>query len=118
MGIFDDNTIEHKCEECDEKAFWAVMDTIEADVSFLCDKHYNKRCEDKDYDNTHYPIAMWVYEKFKIQEVFDKPAGDLTDFLWLVDDLEEQKKEAIEAEDFESAGRIDKVLKKYYKEIG
>ena len=105
-----------KCEDCNEEPFWAVMDTMKADISYLCDNHYNKRCENKDYDNTHYPIAMWVFEQFGLKKVFDAPV-DLKDMMPFVADVEMDRYDAEEAGDAEAVARIDSVLNRYYDEM-
>lgn len=95
---------------------WAVMDTMTGNVEFLSDDDYHKKCADKNYDNTHYPISKIVYEDYGVNEVFKKKP-DISGLIPLVEKMEKELETAVEKEDYETAEEIKEVLNRWYNEL-
>ena len=95
---------------------WAVMDTMTGELEFLTDEDYNSKCADEHYNNTHFSISRLVYEEYGVKEVFKKKV-DVSGLIPLVDALEADYNDAVENEDYESAGEIKEVLDRWYEEL-
>ena len=111
----------HKCENCEKKPDWAVMDTLRANFSFLCRTHYEARCKDRNYDNTHYPYGYFLVESgvIDIEKLIANSKLNPNDpvVAGVMKSLDADLKSAVADEDYESAKEIRNTIKRYEKEI-
>jgi hypothetical protein len=111
----------HKCEDCEEEPFYAVLDTIKGEYSFLCYTDYQKRCEDQGYKDTHLHV-FYDLIKDNIDALIEKANNEKLQpddpiVVKMMASLRRDLRSAVKEEDYGAAKEIRDTIRRYEKEI-